>query len=154
MVGPNILLLFLSFVFVSCKSASIIYYLIDFVTASFTTSIKSCLLMFVTIFEAIIGWLTEDAEELEGTGKSIRHHLLQQCKAPPHHLQIQALRLLQVSCHISCLSTISLCCVYFFILKVSCKSEAYAHKFTSLSGLRNRFHHLLSAPRETKAHPL
>ncbi|XP_063867785.1 FHF complex subunit HOOK interacting protein 2A-like isoform X1 [Scylla paramamosain] len=46
------------------------------------------------LVNAIIGWLTED--DLEGTEGSIRNLLLQQCRQPPHHLQIQALRLLQV----------------------------------------------------------
>lgn len=59
--------------------------------AKIVTSVSSPMLV-----NAIIGWLTEDTEELEGTGRSIRHHLLEQCRAPPHHLQIQALRLLQV----------------------------------------------------------
>lgn len=58
--------------------------------AKIVTSVSSPMLV-----NAIIGWLTED-EELEGMERSMRHLLLQQCQRPPHHLQIQALRLLQV----------------------------------------------------------
>lgn len=44
----------------------------------------------------IIGWLIEDGEEGEGGEGSMRQHLLDMCQQPPHHVQIQALRLLQV----------------------------------------------------------
>ncbi|KAG0716062.1 Protein FAM160B1 [Chionoecetes opilio] len=57
--------------------------------AKIVTSVSSPMLV-----NAIIGWLTED--EMEGTEGNMRQLLLQQCQQPPHHLQIQALRLLQV----------------------------------------------------------
>ncbi|KAK3858559.1 hypothetical protein Pcinc_035257 [Petrolisthes cinctipes] len=44
----------------------------------------------------IIGWLIEEGEEVEGGEGSMRQRLLDLCQKPPHHIQIQALRLLQV----------------------------------------------------------
>ncbi|XP_064102448.1 FHF complex subunit HOOK interacting protein 2A-like [Macrobrachium nipponense] len=45
----------------------------------------------------IISWLTEDHEaELVGNDGCMRQHIMAYCCKPPHHLQIQALRLLQI----------------------------------------------------------
>ncbi|KAK8736302.1 hypothetical protein OTU49_004929 [Cherax quadricarinatus] len=59
-------------------------------TAKIVTSVSSPLLV-----NGIISWLTEDSEDVGGES-SMRHHMLLLCQQPPHHLQIQALRLLQV----------------------------------------------------------
>ncbi|KAK7018682.1 hypothetical protein SK128_022625 [Halocaridina rubra] len=48
------------------------------------------------LVNCIISWLTEDCEELDGSDCSMRQHIMSLCAKPPHHLQIQALRLLQV----------------------------------------------------------
>lgn len=48
--------------------------------------------------QGTISWLSEDSQELEGEECAMRHHVMKLCQQPPHHLQIQALRLLQVSC--------------------------------------------------------
>ncbi|XP_071552969.1 FHF complex subunit HOOK interacting protein 2A-like isoform X2 [Panulirus ornatus] len=61
------------------------------ITAKIITSVSSPLLV-----NGIISWLTEESEDLEGAESSMREHLLVLCQQPPHHLQIQALRLLQV----------------------------------------------------------
>lgn len=59
---------------------------------------KHRLLCLLQLYSAgIISWLTEDSEDLDGSESSMRHRLMTLCQEPPHHLQIQALRLLQVS---------------------------------------------------------
>ncbi|XP_047497545.1 FHF complex subunit HOOK interacting protein 2A-like isoform X2 [Penaeus chinensis] len=61
------------------------------ITAKIITSISSPLLV-----NSTISWLSEDSVELEGDECAMRHHVMKLCQQPPHHLQIQALRLLQV----------------------------------------------------------
>ncbi|XP_045582330.1 FHF complex subunit HOOK interacting protein 2A [Procambarus clarkii] len=61
------------------------------VTAKIITSVSSPLLV-----NSIISWLTEDSEDIEGSENSMRQQVMVLCQRPPHHLQIQALRLLQV----------------------------------------------------------
>ncbi|KAG7174412.1 protein FAM160B1-like [Homarus americanus] len=60
-------------------------------TAKIITSVSSPLLV-----NGIVSWLTEEAEDLDGGETSMRQQLMILCQQPPHHLQIQALRLLQV----------------------------------------------------------
>ncbi|XP_076057831.1 FHF complex subunit HOOK interacting protein 2A-like isoform X2 [Oratosquilla oratoria] len=47
------------------------------------------------LINCVVSWLSEDTEELDGS-IPLRQHLLNRCTMPPHHLQIQALRLFQV----------------------------------------------------------